>query len=74
MSSDDRVFLHLLVGADKFGDTKTPDLIFYVKESRCHLETVRLIQKFDSRGMITKERVFDGWTKEHSVWLRGVPC
>jgi succinate dehydrogenase flavin-adding protein (antitoxin of CptAB toxin-antitoxin module) len=48
LSTEDRRFLHLLVGADEFKDTTNPDLLLYVKLCHFHLESVRLIQKFHS--------------------------
>jgi hypothetical protein len=61
LSRTDRAFLHLLVGADEFGDTKTPDLAFYLKESCCHYETVRLIQKFDTEGKVDVALIEHHW-------------
>ena len=61
LSRTDRVFLHLLVGADEFGDTKTPDLFFYLKESRSHHETLRLIQKFDTGGKVDINLIEKHW-------------
>jgi hypothetical protein len=57
LSNADRVFLNLLVGADEFGDTKTPDLVLYIKESRCHEETVRLLRKFDIKRKVDHDLI-----------------
>jgi hypothetical protein len=60
LSDADRLFLHFLVGADEFGGMKTPDLIFYVKECRCHQETIRLMRKFHT-GKIDKDLIEKHW-------------
>ena len=61
LGSEDRVFLNLLVGADEFGESKNPELIYYVKEAHCHLEAVRLIHKYDTRGQVDIDTIEKFW-------------
>ena len=61
LSTDDRRFLHLLVGSDEFKDTNIVDLVFYVKEYQCHLESVRLMKKYDSRNEIDTDVIEQFW-------------
>ena len=61
LGSEDRVFLNLLVGADEFGESKNPELIYYVKEAHCHLEAVRLIHKYDTRCQVDIDTIEKFW-------------
>lgn len=61
LSSSDRVFLHLLVGTDDFKYTSSPDLSFYIKESHCYTETVRLIKKFVGKSEIDTDVIKKFW-------------
>jgi hypothetical protein len=48
LSSADRVFINLLVGAGEIAKTKNPELSFYMRESHCFQETIRLLRKYET--------------------------
>ena len=62
LSDSDLQFLHLIGTANHFGLLKGGDLIFYVRECRCHEESVRLMRKYDTSD-IDKDVIELTWYK-----------
>jgi hypothetical protein len=53
MSSDkDRRFLHLLVNCNDYYHVKNPEITTYLKNCNCHLEAIRLIEKYGREGTV----------------------
>jgi hypothetical protein len=62
LSNSDLHFLNLIGAANHFGLIKGKELIFYVKECRCHQESVRLMRKYDTSD-IDKDVIELIWPK-----------